>query len=928
MEIRRSGRISIVSITVVVVAAVFLCSFLSEAFETERLAEPIKAKELRRVGFGPEIDLQVFRLDDGTAEIFTGSRTGRVIIANRYEVDLQCSLSTISFYTGKSSTGMEVDVVVYEAPPGFAAGPDWTMEVWRQPVVLEGGYQQVRTGGVVVNEACLAGSAFFVGLAEKGEGSFSLGIDRSGEWAGSSYLSEDGGVSFAPLSEWPIIEGNAMIRASEGPVLMEAWDRLWRRAVLHRAIGRDADVLFPPMGRAAAPGGHEIELTPPRGGEQETARQADVLINDYIRATSGSGSCPGCDPDYPSFTLGPPDFYEDYITLENDSNEYIQMPIEVKLSDLDPVQVEAYNPDGGGFRPPTAFWEYSLARNDGTDSTDDVLEPGEWITRKWRIKDDGGEAFSLWANVFAQEILLTVSMTYCQTVHNLVEDTLALPEFDPSMGTLVDVDFSFEIMATHDLFIENQGATPTSDLWIDSYFFSRFTVPGLGTGPVEVEAVSHVSEVELAEYDGVTDYGGDSGVSFNGISVYARTDESPQELDPYIGTELFEVALSGGFARYESGHEGSEPTWQSEQSIGVQVCVTYTYEPDAHIVVPTPDHPTIQRGINDLAEGGTIVIEPGTYNETLRIEGKRVNIVGSGIDGRSAVEIIGTDPEAATITFGAAGGGQVRNLTISGGAYGIAGETGHGEVMPDAVSLQDMLIEQTGRGIYGDFSILSGFDLEIRDTSWNGMSILNVALLALGVTIYDTGNVGCLIYNTQASSGLLHAISGEISGNPQGGIVVLGGALPVLIWGCKIFNNGVAGIYLYDTGHVMAQNNEISDTYYWPPGSRLSDGALIWSSEPVTMLDSTFENNERAGITIVGCDPDDHSYLAHGNLFICGSAFEFEVYICDEQAQPCTSGYKIDYLGGTTCGDQCSLPGANCHVYDGWEGLGPPQPLE
>jgi len=763
-------------------------------------------------------------------------------------------------------------------------------------------------------------------LAEGGEGSFSLGIDLSGEGAGASYLSEDGGVSFASLSEWPIIEGNAMIRASEGPVLMEAWDRMWRRAVLHRAIGRDADIMFPPMGRAAAPGGYEIELTPPRAGEQETARLADVLINDHIRATSGSGSCSGCDPDYPSFTLGPPDLYEDYITLENDSNEYIQMPIEVKLSDLDPVQLEAYNPDGGGVRPPTAFWEYSLARNDGTDSTDNVLGPGEWITRKWRIKNDGGEAFSLWANVYAQEILLTVSMLHCQAVNNLVEDTLTLPEFDPSMGTLVDVDFSFEMLATQYLYIENQGVIPTSDLWIDSYFFSRFTVPGLGTGPVDVEAVSSVSEVELAEYDGVTDYGGESGISFNGISMYDSVDEGPQDLDPYIGTELFEVDLSGGLARYESGHEGSEPTWNSEQSIGVQVCVTYTYEPAAHIVVPTPDHPTIQRGIDDLAEGGTIVIEPGTYHETLRIEGKRVNIVGSGIDGRSAIEIVGTDPEAATITFGAAGGGQVRNLTISGGAYGIAGESGHGEVMPDAVCLQDMLIEQTGRGIYGDFTILSSDNLEIRGTRWNGMSILIVAILKLaGVTIYDTGNVGCLIYNMDDSSGLLHAISGEISGNPSGGIVVMGGALPVMISGCLILDNGIAGIYLFDCGNVLVLSSMICCTYP-APGGNYGDGVINWSSDAVTVLYSTISWNSRTGISTFGCDPDDHSCSMIGNVFLCSHVFDLEASALTSQGELCPSGAELDNLGEVSCSGDCGLEGGAC-VLDSAGGLAPPGPI-
>ena len=154
------------------------------------------------------------------------------------------------------------------------------------------------------------------------------------------------------------------------------------------------------------------------------------MINDSIRAYSGSGSCPGCTPGlppgYPMFILGPPDIYEDYVTIENDSAEEIWMPIRTILQTLEPVAVESYNPDGGGPRPPTAYWEYSLANNDGTDSADDVLDPGERIARKWQIYDDGGAFFTFWVDAYAQSERTFHSDSEYQSILQLDNNTLLL----------------------------------------------------------------------------------------------------------------------------------------------------------------------------------------------------------------------------------------------------------------------------------------------------------------------------------------------------------------------------------------------------------------------------------------------------------------------------------------------------------------------
>ena len=156
-----------------------------------------------------------FILDDGIAEMHTGSDTGFGIIANRFAAFSPVSLHAVSFYTSGRATGDWIEVIIYEEPTGTAFGPDPSMEVWRATTVLaDGGFQEVTAAGCpLLNPGGTPGAAFYVAVANKAERSYTLGIDMSVPYAGSSYVSTDGGQTFKPLSTMPIIDGNAMIRA-------------------------------------------------------------------------------------------------------------------------------------------------------------------------------------------------------------------------------------------------------------------------------------------------------------------------------------------------------------------------------------------------------------------------------------------------------------------------------------------------------------------------------------------------------------------------------------------------------------------------------------------------------------------------------------------------------------------------------------------
>ncbi len=153
-------------------------------------------------------------LDDGTVELHTGSADGTCVLANRFGLDSAASLEEVSFYTSGSAAGELAEVIVYEDLTGEEAAPEALMEVWRTTVVLgAGGFQSMPAGDCpTLNSEGIPGAALFVAVADRAEGSYSVGIDLDGPQAGASYVSTDGGLTYKPTSSLPIIDGNAMIR--------------------------------------------------------------------------------------------------------------------------------------------------------------------------------------------------------------------------------------------------------------------------------------------------------------------------------------------------------------------------------------------------------------------------------------------------------------------------------------------------------------------------------------------------------------------------------------------------------------------------------------------------------------------------------------------------------------------------------------------
>ena len=181
------------------------------------VAPPCRA-DSAEAGQGGDLRLEDYILDDGSAEIYTGSSVEGLIIANRFRPRRPVLIGSVSFYTSGASSGTQARIIIYEDPTGDAQVPNASMEVWSRVITLGTGFQEETTGGIVVNAAGAFRAAFYVGVEDLGTESYSLGIDQSPPNRLSSFISTDGGETFESISEYAIIDGNAMIRAHEGEI--------------------------------------------------------------------------------------------------------------------------------------------------------------------------------------------------------------------------------------------------------------------------------------------------------------------------------------------------------------------------------------------------------------------------------------------------------------------------------------------------------------------------------------------------------------------------------------------------------------------------------------------------------------------------------------------------------------------------------------
>jgi len=325
-----------------------------------------------------------------------------------------------------------------------------------------------------------------------------------------------------------------------------------------------------------------------------------------------------------------------------------------------------------------------------------------------------------------------------------------------------------------------------------------------------------------------------------------------------------------------------------------------TREPTCSPVLRVPSrlYPTIQAAVDAAPTGGTLQVAAGTYDETIRIEGKSVTLRGPESN-EGAATIVGADRAAATITYSASGGGSIVNVALRGGAYGVAGVRS-GDRAPAPIEIKRAVISDTGRGIFGDFSHLSVKDTTISGTAWNGVAITSADdILLKAIEVSGAIGYGIYIQNTMASlSNVL------VHDNVSGGIFI-GESFAQILGGLVVENHG-SGITIVSSPLVLLQGLAVDNTLPRTDG-KFGDGIDVFSSPNVGVIDSFVGYNARVGIGSFG------STVQVGDTDICCNPIDFEA-----ETWAGDSG-RFEKIGDITC--SCGVV-YDCAVQSG--SIGPP----
>jgi hypothetical protein len=188
---------------------------------------------------------------------------------------------------------------------------------------------------------------------------------------------------------------------------------------------------------------------------------------------------------------------------------------------------------------------------------------------------------ALIVSILILPLILSASADRLEFCDSIPEDfvdwnsSVALPKFDPEMGTLRAVDLLCTMNLSQENMLENRNSQP-----------ANFTVSLYGTLTMQLPSsesvligINHSTEGNLSGYDNVTDYGGTSGIN--------STESIP--------TEAASMSISN-IGDFLAGAPGENITLPVKVNIasqtrtsgtfisavvskaGAEVCVSYTYD--------------------------------------------------------------------------------------------------------------------------------------------------------------------------------------------------------------------------------------------------------------------------------------------------------------------------------------------------------------
>jgi len=333
-----------------------------------------------------------------------------------------------------------------------------------------------------------------------------------------------------------------------------------------------------------------------------------------------------------------------------------------------------------------------------------------------------------------------------------------------------------------------------------------------------------------------------------------------------------------------------------------------TRSTDRFLRVPSSAYPTIQSAIDAAPNGMKIVVAPGTYSETLLVQGKIIHIRGSEDPSQTTIAgdrprgIVPANAAVGLVNYKNGGGGTLYGFRLVGGDAGITGRGLRGDRAAGREALRldirNVEISGSGRGILWDSpAAIVVSNSKISDTWGNGVSLLQGLLKSSYLTIVDAGQVGIYVANADAT------FDNVVSGfNASAGFYIY--KSHVFITDSSVFDNVVAGVWAvhsdltaYGTSSYANKANDVH---------RFGDGWVILLSN--ANLDYCVGSaNDRAGLSNFG------GHVALSNSEFSSNAFDLEgedvpanFFAFGDPASD--TDFSFSNGGNNTCdGDECTV---------------------